>query len=86
MKNFLILVSFILIFIIGCQSNLQNELSNIENRIDRVFAEYNDLGKPGAAVAVVMNGEIVFQKGYGSANLEYDIPVTSSTIFHISTS
>ncbi len=55
----------------------------LEQLIDSIFIEFNDLNKPGAAVAVVKNGEIVFKKGYGSANLEYDIPNTPSTIFHI---
>ncbi|MBL4653693.1 MAG: beta-lactamase family protein [Flavobacteriales bacterium] len=68
---------------IGCQSNLKNYSSDSEELIDIVFAEYDNIDKPGAAVAVVKDGEIEFQKGYGSANLEYGIPVTSSTIFHI---
>ena len=54
-----------------------------EAQIDSVFTKFNDTAKPGAAVAVVQNGKIVFKKGYGSANLEYDVPVTPSTIFHI---
>src|SRR5712691_1870994 len=36
-----------------------------------------------AAVAIVKNGLVMYQKGYGSANLEYDIPITSSTVFHV---
>jgi CubicO group peptidase (beta-lactamase class C family) len=55
----------------------------LELQIDSIFSQYNDINKPGASVAVVKNGEIVFKKGYGSANLEYDIPTTPSTIFHI---
>jgi CubicO group peptidase (beta-lactamase class C family) len=38
---------------------------------------------PGAAIAIVQDGEIVYKKGYGMANLEYDIPVTPATVFHI---
>jgi CubicO group peptidase (beta-lactamase class C family) len=52
-------------------------------QIDALFAKYDDLYSPGSAVAVVQDGEVVFKKGYGSANLEYDIPVSPSTIFHI---
>ncbi|WP_353778008.1 serine hydrolase [Winogradskyella sp. 3972H.M.0a.05] len=55
----------------------------LEQKIDSLFSNYDDINKPGAAVAVVSNGEIVFKKGYGSAQLEYNIPVTPSTVFHI---
>jgi CubicO group peptidase (beta-lactamase class C family) len=52
-------------------------------RVDRLFAQWNKPGSPGAAVAVVRNGEIVFKYGYGLANLEYDIPITPATVFHV---
>ena len=52
-------------------------------KVDALFAEWDKPGSPGAAVAIVKNGLVMYQKGYGSANLEYDIPITSSTIFHV---
>lgn len=79
----LILLALILALANGCGPNLKNGSSDYEDAVDSVFSEYDDIDKPGAAVAVVKDGEIVFKKGYGSANLEYDIPVTASTIFHI---
>lgn len=54
-----------------------------ETQIDSIFSQFDDRAKPGAAVAVVMDDALVFKKGYGSANLEYDIPVSPSTVFHI---
>ena len=53
----------------------------IERTIDSLFAEYANT--PGAAVAVVRNGEIGFLKGYGVANLEYETPITPRTVFNI---
>ena len=38
---------------------------------------------PGAAVAVVDDGAIVFQRAYGVANLETDTPMTTRSIFEI---
>ncbi len=32
---------------------------------------------------IVRNDLLMYAKGYGMANLEYDIPNTPSTIFHI---
>ena len=38
---------------------------------------------PGAAVAIVDNGAIVFQRAYGFANLETETPLTVQSIFEI---
>ena len=38
---------------------------------------------PGAALAVTRDGEVIYKQGYGMANLEYDIPITSATVFDI---
>ena len=38
--------------------------------IDEIFAEFNKPDVPGASVAVIKDGKIVFKKGYGLANLE----------------
>ncbi len=36
---------------------------------------------PGAAVAVVYKGQVVMAKGYGRATLEFDVPVSTDTLF-----
>jgi CubicO group peptidase (beta-lactamase class C family) len=55
---------------------------SIKSRIDNVFKSFNDK-TPGCAIAILKNGELVFEKGYGMANLEYSIPNSPKTIFHI---
>lgn len=57
--------------------------STVENQLDQLFHPWNTGSRPGFAVAVVKNGDIVYNKGYGMANLEYDIPITSNTVFHV---
>ncbi|MDT7831779.1 serine hydrolase domain-containing protein [Flavobacteriaceae bacterium S356] len=47
--------------------------------IDSLFASYKNI--PGCAVGIFQNGEILFSKGYGLANLSYDILVTDKTVF-----
>src|SRR6185437_14686434 len=54
---------------------------SIVRRIDSVFARYDHPDVPGCAVGVYQNGAIAFEKGYGSANLEYDIPIAPTTPF-----
>jgi CubicO group peptidase (beta-lactamase class C family) len=53
-----------------------------EIKIDSIFGSYNTQ-TPGVAVAIVRNGKVVLKKGYGMANLTYNIPVTPQTIFDI---
>jgi len=52
-------------------------------QVDALFEPWNSPETPGASVAVVKDGKIIFKKGYGMANLEYGIPNTPSTVFHI---
>ncbi len=51
--------------------------------IDSLFSHWDKTGSPGAAVLVVKDGQIVHSKGYGFANLEYEIPISPSTVFHV---
>src|SRR5260370_6728795 len=52
-------------------------------RIDDAFQQWNKPGSPGASLAVIQKGKLVYQRGYGTANLEYDIAVTPDTVFHV---
>src|SRR5262245_3423631 len=56
---------------------------NRSQRVDQLFAQFEKPGSPGASVAVVRKGEVIYKHGYGLANLEYDIPITPSTVFHV---
>src|SRR5436305_8666988 len=71
---------FFFIFI-TIQSQLYSQPS-IHRSVDSLFAECNSK-TPGYAVAIIKNGKIDYLRGYGMANLEYDIPVTTSTPFHL---
>lgn len=54
-----------------------------EGKVDQLFTPWDRDDEPGAAIAVARNGEILYKNGYGLANLEYDIPITPRTIFHV---
>jgi CubicO group peptidase (beta-lactamase class C family) len=38
---------------------------------------------PGAAIAVLQNGSVLFMKAYGAANLELAVPVQTNSVFEI---
>lgn len=40
-------------------------------------------GEPGASVAVLQGGSVVFAAGYGSADLRFGLPITPRTKFHV---
>ncbi len=52
-------------------------------QVDQLFTVWDTKDTPGAAVAIVKDGSIIYKKGYGMANLEYDIPISPSSVFHI---
>lgn len=51
--------------------------------VDKLFVMYDKPDMPGCALAIIHEGEIIYKRGYGLANLEYDIPITPSTVFDI---
>ncbi len=52
-------------------------------RIDSIFAKWDRRDSPGCAVSVSRDSETLFEKGYGMSNLEYDVPITPQSIFHV---
>ena len=51
--------------------------------IDQIFAPWDKPDSPGASLAVIKDGKIVYERGYGAANLEHAIPITPDSIFHV---
>ena len=58
---------------------MAQELS-LEQQIDEALSDWNNTETPGAAVAYVESGEIVFSKAYGLSNLEHRIGWTTDTV------
>ncbi|MFL5583010.1 MAG: serine hydrolase domain-containing protein, partial [Gemmatimonadaceae bacterium] len=51
--------------------------------VNRVFAPWTATDGPGCAAAVARGGQLVFQNGYGMANLETSTPITPASVFHL---
>ncbi len=52
-------------------------------QVDHLFQQWDKPNSPGCAVAVMDGGKIVYQHGYGMADLDHDIKITPSTVFLI---
>ena len=67
---------------VGATCNRGASTSNVtDGKIDALFAEWNSRDSPGCGVGVKRSGETLFERGYGMANLERQIPISPSTIF-----
>ena len=54
-----------------------------EQRVDEIFAQYDSTRSPGCSLSVLQGGETIYQRGYGMANLEYNLALTPRSVFRI---
>ncbi|MGB7785065.1 MAG: serine hydrolase [Salinimicrobium sp.] len=54
-----------------------------EGKADQLLMPFSGKEVPGAAVLVMKDGKVIFEKAYGMANLTYDVPFTTSTVTNI---
>ena len=52
-------------------------------KIDELMKVYNSYQQFNGAVLVAENGKVIFKKGYGMANMEWNIPVETDTRFRL---
>jgi CubicO group peptidase (beta-lactamase class C family) len=52
-------------------------------KINSFYSTWDKIYSPGCAVGIVRNDSLIFAKGYGMANLEYSVPNSPETIFHM---
>lgn len=52
-------------------------------KVDKLFAEWDSTVSPGAALAIIQDGKIIYERGYGMANLEHNVPITPTSVFRI---
>jgi CubicO group peptidase (beta-lactamase class C family) len=51
--------------------------------VDRLFAQWDNTSSPGCALGVIRDGKFVYERGYGMANLDYDIPNSPRMVYYI---
>lgn len=63
--------------------HVSGQEEGVQARVDAVFTDVSTEMGPGCAVSVMREGSPVFEQGYGKANLEYDVPITPHSVFHV---
>ena len=52
-------------------------------QVDKLFEKTDKTVSPGCALAVMREGKILYERGYGMADLDHNVPITPGTIFHV---
>ena len=52
------------------------------SQVDQLFAPWDRPDSPGCAIGIIKDGELIYARGYGMANLDYDIPLTPDSVFY----
>ena len=56
---------------------------SFNQQVDALFADLDSTDSAGCAVSVIQNGEIIYSRGYGMANLDHQVPIRAETVFDI---
>ncbi len=67
-------------FVLGQTNSIEQKSYT---KVDSLFNSLYQSNKTGAAFAIIKNGETTYKNFKGLANIEYHLPITDSTAFHI---
>ncbi|MGH9670229.1 MAG: serine hydrolase domain-containing protein [Terriglobales bacterium] len=62
---------------------ISSPAGSLTTKVDTLFARWNKSDSPGCALGIVKDGRLIYKRGYGMANLDYNIPISPNTIFDI---
>lgn len=54
-----------------------------EAKVDALFAKMDTTVSPGCALSVMRDHRILYERGYGMADLDHNVPITPATVFHV---
>jgi CubicO group peptidase (beta-lactamase class C family) len=55
----------------------------VKNKVDSLFSAFDNVDSPGYAIGISKNGKTLYKNGYGSANLDYNIPIEPNSAFSL---
>ncbi len=78
----LIILAFTLLFYNASFAQNQNRTQQLK-KVDSLLDHFYQKNNPGVALAIIEQGKTIYSGQRGSSNMEYKIPITDSTAFHI---
>jgi CubicO group peptidase (beta-lactamase class C family) len=80
----LLLALFVYLSFLACKPVEETQHKKEIDQLDKNMAAWlKEFNIPGAALAIIENGEVVLEKGYGFADLQNQVKVNSKTGFNI---
>jgi CubicO group peptidase (beta-lactamase class C family) len=74
----------LLITIIACGISASFALADEKtDAVDKLFAAWDRTNSPGASLAILKDGKIIYKRGYGMADLEHGVTNKPDTVFRI---
>ena len=73
----------LLLLLAGINVSAQVLPDSTLKKIDKMFAKWNTVTEPGYSIGIVRNDSLIYAKGFGMANLEYAVPNSPATVYHM---
>ncbi len=81
MRSFVLKLVVLLISLAGVAAG--QSVDGLASKVDAVFAQYDKPDSPGCALGVIRDGQLVYARGYGMANLEHGVPNGPKLVYDI---
>jgi len=75
----LLFVTAMILTVVGCSNRSMPK--SVTDEVDEFFAKWNAPDSPGCGVGISRNGTVVYERGYGMANLDLGVAITPATVF-----
>lgn len=84
MIRFKSIYTLLLLLLIICNPSDFVAAQSLDDKIDSLIRTvFNDTNGPGGVFMVAKNGKPIYQKAFGKANLELDVPLTAENVFQL---
>ena len=66
-----------------CAQSANAPAEKPEAKVDALFEKMDATVSPGCALSVIRDHKIIYERGYGMADLDHNITITPTTVFHV---
>lgn len=82
-KKWVFTVGCVLVFLLFWEPLSYAQTGSLTEKVDQLFVSWDKPDSPGCALGIIHDGKLIYARGYGMANLEHNIPITSKSVFRI---